>query len=568
VKYFSFVFHRIVAAFFLFKSSARPPLLATSPFAKQLTLTKIAILAISFAVVLTTVWAMHTFYHSFPPERGSSWGWVAALWHYPWTDMVENIIIGFNLANGLRFEHETVVTHMPGIYQYLSVFFGLFKIDTATPSARLIPLAVATAAFAITLFEFACTYIALRIVEIERGWAFFISSLFLSCTLFFFSMNLPLSENVIPFILLVQFACLHKIMDQERPLAYRLQLASWSLSFLPLINLLAGLTLAPGVAFLWCVVFVVTFNLIKREWNLVRILPRTPILLPIALTVALLGFEATTLDLKALWFWNIEVNKGNILVPPYRMISESLYIQLQHITDPRLPGGNLWDTMAFSGFFYAIRKKLGSLRKEDIYFLYIGFVFALLANWRANNGFKTEAISSITYYLFFALIPSFWPRIINKDINIPVKTVATLGIVASLFALHFFWEPVRSHIHDIPARPAALDIANVCRFRSTTPCRCLQITSFSPQSFLGQDIRQCRDRFSSFAKAIFRNDEIRDNLINDFERNDVAFLVFPENELEIDDVNRTSRIIYMLYGGGLHCIPYAGNAKICYKDAK
>ena len=61
-------------------------------------------LIISFCALFAMTWALCTFHLDFY-SAANVWGWTQAIWLYPWTDMVENIIIGFNLANGLRFGH-------------------------------------------------------------------------------------------------------------------------------------------------------------------------------------------------------------------------------------------------------------------------------------------------------------------------------------------------------------------------------------------------------------------------------------------------------------------------------
>ena len=541
--------------------------LRLQPFSHMRDHFKIPFIAVLFSSLIASLWAIENFAHFLYHPGSTPYGRILRIWHYPWTDMVENVIVGYNLANGLRFEHDTVVIHLPGIPQYLAIFFKLFGLAHISPSAVLVPIALTISAFAVTLFEFFCLYAAFRIIDITRGRSLLAAFCFLGGSLLiFYSVILPLSENVIPFILLVQFACLHKIIDPKIPLANRLQLAAWSLSFLPLINLLTGLTVALSVIFLWLVVLVLSVNLIRSNWKFVFALPRAPLVVPFVLAIGLLGYEAMTLDLNAFWFWAVKINKNNVTEAPYLAIANAPYRQLVHFTVPRLPGGGLWDFALISGLFYYVRKKKKLFKKEDKYFLLICFISALLGCWRKDFGhFKSGTIAGISWYLLLALLPVFWKQMTITDIRLPLKQIAALAFCAVLTISLLIGLPLERQVGKTSTRPEAFETANVCRFRSTEPCRCLQITSFSPQTFLENDIRQCTDRYSSFASVLFANDSVRNNLIEDFSRDDVAFLVYPETMLEVYEANRDKRIINMLYGGGLHCIPYAGDTKICYK---
>ena len=227
--------------------------------------------------------------------------------------------------------------------------------------------------------------------------------------------------------------------------------------------------------------------------------------------------------------------------------------------------------LIFYCIFIAIRKKYKCLTKQDLWFLCICFISALLGAWRGsreNISFKSASICGITWYLFFDSFYLILNNFVRKNFKFPVPFIISIGVFTLIITISFYWITFESLINNHSSRPLALDIANVCHYRSQESCRCIQITSFSPQTFLEQDIRQCRDRFSSFASAIFWNNTIRQNLIFDFEREDVAFLVYPKSMLEIDSSRRIFPIMQKLYGGGLNCIPYVGDVKVCYKKVQ
>jgi len=488
--------------------------------------------------------------------------------HFPWTDMGENVSIGFNLANGFRFEHDTVVNHMPGIYQYLAMFFKISGVYAGTPSVGLASACYAIAAVAVTLFELTLLFLTLRIL----GFAFFpaavTSSALLGVCALLYDIIFPMSENVIPFIFMLQYVCFLKILLPQEIASKKYTYAAWGLTFLPFINLLAGLTVAPSVAFLWGLTAVAflweikngTLTLFREE------IKKIELWIPLILTFILLIVEASILDLKALLFWNYGVNK-EIGISPFAAMKDAFAAQwhwdfVGHHW--HMIGGTILELIiAFLVFFYVAKEKD---RKAFIH-MWILFVVALIAmwlsTWRLNIAYKSEVIFGATWVFLFMAALAYWPSIKESTKKVPLRALSILASCAFVMLVSYL-TTINIGRHTLPSRVAALDAANVCRLRSTDACRCLQSTVFGPQVFLEQDMRQCADRYATFASEIFKNSEVRARLTADIDRHDVAFLVYPVEMFGVDEKDRDPSVIHAFYEGGMHCEFYAGPAKICY----
>lgn len=523
------------------------------------------------AFAIACFWGLYNFRVT-PWSNGGAmnWGRLTKVHHFPWTDMLENVVIGFNLANGLRFGHETVVTHMPGIYQYLAVFFKLTGIDQGTPSAGLAMLAVTLAVFAISIFEIVCVYFALCWVGISASVSRVGAVLLFIVLILFYSVQLPLSENVITFLLMLQTACILRLIDEPGEKSF--VPAFWGLTFIPLLNVLAGLTSAPSVAVLWLGTVYFVLRRVWREKTTFKYFGQGKFVAPIVLSGLLVVYEILSLDGEAFWFWIFTVNKGQIELSPVLRVLGVFEAQLMHFFDWRFLGGNFYDfLLVVMGWVWLRlrtqrqRQETRKLSMDEKLFLGLAVLAFLLGSWRFNYAFKSETVAGISWALVARAALTCWPSLRRQEMMLPLKPVLALGVCAFLVLLIVWW-PLSIHRHSLPPRAAVLEEANVCRFRSIAPCRCLQVTSFGPQFFLNTDVRQCTDRYSSFARVLFKNDWIRQNLQQDIERKDVAFLVYPEISLEVNKENRDESVIKALYGGGMTCLVYAGDVRLCYRE--
>jgi hypothetical protein len=201
------------------------------------------------------------------------------------------------------------------------------------------------------------------------------------------------------------------------------------------------------------------------------------------------------------------------------------------------------------------------------FFLTISFLFAYLMQWRTVDTFKAELIYGVTWAIIFIVLKRT-ASIVNLEAR--QSSLYAVVIVMSLLGVHLMapFSGLDIHKTNLPPRAASLDQAQVCRFRSVSACRCLQITSFSPQFFLETDVRQCTDRYSSFAGVIFRNKINLEHLLDDIKNPAVAFLVFPENMFEMDKSLEPPEVMDAFYTPSDSCIAYAGDARLCYKEGR
>jgi hypothetical protein len=494
--------------------------------------------------------------------------------HYPWTDMAENIVVAFNLANGARFGHETIVVHMPGLPQYLAMFLHLTGVAKGTASQGLLSTSYAVSALGISIFQMSCLFAALRISGFSTIPAALTGFCLLLVSAFVYDIIMPMSENVVPFIFLLQFTLFLKILVKGDNAALKPVYAAWALTFLPLINLLAGLTLAPSVAFLWLATVIVSLGALQkieaRAWS--QGLKQVSLWVPLILSATVIGYEIAVIDFQALWFWNFSVPAAAGIISPLATMQDAFSaqwlwdFQTYHL---HFIGGTLLEfIVACLLLFLTHRPSSWSEFTNMLGLIFVASVAMVLSFWRFNIGYKSEAACGLTWAILFWAAVHLWPQLKGNSDRVPLHTVTILvtALGSAALALLFLWylSAMDIYAQRPPPRLPVLDSANVCRLRSTAPCRCLQSTVYGPQSFMQQDVRQCVDRYSTFAAAVFRNPEVRNRLLSDLERNDVAFIVFPPHMLNIDEKDRDPRVIKAFYEGGLHCDDYAGIAKLCY----
>lgn len=524
--------------------------------------------------------------------------------HFPALDANENIAIGYNLANGLAFGRDTVVTHMPGVPQYLALFNKLMGIAEGTPTPGLLVASFIVAFCATSLLELTCAFAALRVL----GFAFYPAGVFSFAIAligaFGFDLLFPMSENIIPYIFFLQFACFIKIFWEEKTSPSTYACAVWGLTFLPLINILFGLTIAPSVALLWVMTLLALLwrtprvpntGALKNLFISIKTMRGNALWLPLGLTLALLSYEIATLDFEALWYWNVDVNKTQLLHPPQEVMAGAFKAQLKsytinklhylgesvfgftivnsatlfsiaHAFKQHLFGSTILElAAAFAIFGIAFKPRTHEERNKLIILGIVVFSALMFSYWRRNLGYKSEVTCGIAWALIFWAVAHKYAWFSSARSKIFYRATAIFG-AASLALIFYVLCAIDIAPMSTPARPAALDTANVCRFRQTENCRCLQISKFGYQAFLETDIRQCKSSYGTFGDMIFKNKKAKEKLHADLKRRDVAFLVYPVKNIDIRKEDIDSEIKTAFYDGGLHCIDYLKNSaiKLCY----
>lgn len=488
--------------------------------------------------------------------------------YYIWPDMAENVLNAFYIAHGMKFGRDAVVNHLPGVYVYLAGFMALFGYGSAVPSPQTALAGYALSAFAVALFQIACVVAAFHAFSRLR-LGLVLAPALVAYTGLQFDTMLPLSENLIAYWLIFAFALLCRMMVFDADPKTK---ALTALMFGGPVNFICvtlGATVFPVNVLLGLVCLAYCGLLLVRHGDtIVR-----PFVVAAAkaalLSTTLFAVILATTDLRGMFFWNIEANKGYLFNPEATMLGAPLR-HFENFASGALPiGANLFHLLpAMLIFLFAYvcfrkdRRGLGAV----FTLLAVIAVAAILTQWRTNIGYKSGMSFGMSWALIIAscaIVLDAMPRRTNlpAQSNWPMVSLAAgwtgaaclfLGLVPLMFNY--------STAH--AARPAAFEEANVCRFGTRQNCRCAQGVVFAPQDFLITDVMPCENRYPGWAAFLGNVNTTREWLLADTRSKSVAFFVV--NKERMQD-RRFPEEIFDYWKEHGRCVDLSpGISKICF----
>jgi hypothetical protein len=487
--------------------------------------------------------------------------------YYPWTDMSENVYLGFLVAHGAKLFDLAVFNHMPGVPQFLAIFLWAFGFDNALPGSSTATAAWLTASFATVLFQVACLYCVLRWLAYSPALSAWISLVVCAYTAFAFDFALPMSETLIPYLLVAVPPLLYVISfgsPAERTIA-----AVWLGGPVTLVCLNLGLTVAPMNALLGLFSAAVLILGLRSDAHVVLQTICGDWRCHIAYLFMLLLICAwwLTVDVNNAYFWAVEVNRTQ-LIDPWNSIITSFKAHATTFGREEGPLGSRYpEFLCLLVVLLATTFHLQQ-RNQDrtavigrlACFAAVLIMSTILTQWRFSSGYKSSTIFGLSLgilLLIFARLPvGARSRQLSNLALIPIFVVAIVQTAFLNGATTYESQP--------QVRTQALDAAKVCRLSQQLECRCIQATTFGPQWFLLNDVRPCRNRYGTMPPLLGMYPVTRQWVIDDASDSDVAFLARLSKASMLE--NNIPAEAIRIWQTSAKCLSYDPQFQVCFFD--
>jgi hypothetical protein len=485
--------------------------------------------------------------------------------YYPWTDLAENIYLGFLVAHGARIYEASTTVHMPGVPQFVGFFLWLAGFSRAVPSPETAAAAYLVACFATLLFQAACLYAPLRLLRFSSAIAAALALAICGYTAFGFDFAMPMSETLIAYwLVLVPLLAARMVFaaDGESRIAAAVLLGGP----VTLGCLMLGLTVAPANALIALACLAAALWELRRAPRMVgrTLLHNRACRLAYALVLAIGLASAATVQLGSLYFWAIEVNLAYDYHPWTRIVG-SFAAHLSppegYIKDP--VGSRFPELVVLLGVLAVPRltraRQEGALKRTALRVaVFSGLIFAaaVLTQWRFNDGYKAVPLFGLTVgvmLLALAGLPARWRNASDLWL-IPLFAVAAAQVMYVPAALAYTTRPVE--------RPAVFEDLRICRSNEKRDCRCVQGTVWGPQLFLLNDIRACPNRVPTFNHLVGTHPITRQWLIEDARNPTVAFWVFDSDALMRQ--NGIPPDVIRLWNSHARCARLGPDTRLCH----
>jgi hypothetical protein len=456
--------------------------------------------------------------------------------YFPWTDLAENIYLGFALAHGWPIFEAGTGGHMPGVPQLLGGWLWLFGFNNAVPSPQIAASAYLTASLGTLLLQTACVYVPLRTLSCTPTPAALVALVVCAFTAFIYDFAMPMSETLIAY-LLVLVPLLAARMVLSKSTAERLVAAILLGAPLTFVCLLLGLTVASTNAVIaFGCMFAFGWELWSEPANRRILLGDRRCLAAYASVATLVLATVITVRTGDLYFWAVETNlyRG---ISPVSVLQASFGVHAAKFLDYTDPIGSHYPELLAALVVYFCIVISGIRRRSDIItsvsrlalFGALILVASVMTQWRVNAGYKSAPLFGLTLGVILLALSHFPPRWRPKS-NLWLVPLWLLALGQIMF-LQAATPDTKQREH----RNAAFDVAKVCHLGETGDCRCVQGTVWGPQIFLLNDMRPCPNRFLTF-NAVAGAHPITGRWISEDAHNPaVAFWTYEPDALMLDN---------------------------------
>jgi len=473
----------------------------------------------------------------FPPLSSFTFPfWVTS--YYPWTDLAENVYLGFALAHGWPIYEAGASGHMPGVPQYLAVWLWMFGFGHAAPSPQTAASAYLVACLATVSFQAACVYAPMRMLAFSRLVAAVATLAVCASTAFAFHFAMPMSETLIAY-LMVLVPVLAARMIFASAVADRLAAAIWLGGPVTLICLLLGLTVAPANALvaLACLMALVRELTHERaSWRI--LLHDSRCLWAYGIFAAVALAAAATMRTGDLYLWAVDSNLYREMSSPLQVLRQSFGVHARNFFRLGDPIGSRYpDLLAalilFAGIVWMDARHDSDRNRVVLRLVLFGALIAaaaILTQWRQDFGYRTAPVFGLTVgvmLLATTRLPRLW-RAPSQLWLLPLWAMALGQVMFLRAALAHPTQPA-------PVREAAFEKARICRLDQTEHCRCVQGTVYGPQIFLLNDMRPCPNRFSTFHIIAPTNPQLSKWILEDARNPAVAFWTHESDALMLEN---------------------------------
>jgi hypothetical protein len=465
---------------------------------------------------------------AFPHLHANSYA-IDSAWYLPWTDVAENVFGGLEVARGGKVYDAVMIIHAPGVLQYLAMFLRLLGFQNAAGSPSTELAAMLTGTFATLIFQVACTWFALRLLSVPRFWCAIIAVVVCGYTAFFFNFGSPMSETLIPYILifvpLLTFRMLFLMERRDRVASAVILVGPITLACLSL-----GLTAGPANAWiaLVCLAVLVREFALEPKQTVATIVRDRRCWASYFVVLLVMIVHAETVELHNAYFWMIDINR-NYRIEPWNNISSSFFDQLLHFGGVSNPIGSRYPELIVLLVSFSIAmQQSGEQNRRGIWvrlgwFAIVLMIAAIATQWRFYSGYKAVTMLGISLGVFLLLLSKVLPPVPRWGRHF----FAVLLIMACMQVM--FLRAIVSYDTKGVWRNPAFDLANVCRYGQSENCRCLQVTVWGPQFYLENDVIPCRERYHSMNPFIGSIPAMRATFFNDTRRNDTAFVLYSDS---------------------------------------
>jgi hypothetical protein len=499
--------------------------------------------------------------------KASNWSYnYAATTYFPWTDVSENVYHAFVLAHGGLMYRDAIVPHMPGVPQFVASLMAIFGFADAIPGPSTAIAAWLTGSLAAVLFQVGSCFIALRMLQFSRVAAILLALVPSAYTARYFDFAEPMSETLIAYAFVLLPVLAYKmLLSSER--SDRVAAAVILAGPVTLVCLDVGLTAAPANA----AVAIACLAVVGWELHQARTATWLVLLADWRCQVSYAAMAAmaivtyATVKLSEMYFWIVDHNLAGVPIHPVAVFIDSFGLHFRDMLGVVDPLGSRYPHLLAASAIFVLCMALTKptqkrIAVQAVLFLALMLLAAILTQWRTALGYKSVTIFGLTLGVLFISL-----HLAMRNWR-PAPDFLLVGLFASaLTQVNLLSVAAGSYATTRAPRNSALDEAGVCRFGQSSGCRCLQVTIFGPQTFLWTDVGACAYRYPTAAGPISWLPVLRQRMIDDAKRPDMAFWVYSSEKAMLD--NGVPAEAIHTWRTQHRCIPLAEAEAICFRPS-
>lgn len=452
---------------------------------------------------------------------------------FPWTDYSENLVGGINISRGDKFGYDFSQPHFPGIYLYLGLIFKLVGLNNIIPSELLAYLSMVASSLGMML-------IVLFFYKIVYGD----DSGYIIAILIFLTLHMNttfmMSETVAFWLTIPLITSLIRYLESN--------IFGIEILLLPVVITFSGLGF-------WGIAIIPYMAIIFKEKNrLIKFIinERKKFLIFTLTCIFLFSLGSLGISsIKDLYYWSVDINR--VIRPNYFLNIQNSFIDWFANQDFNLRLINVFSVL----FVILIIKIKGLVSKQSAIFM---IIMAVTIIWRESSGYKVFPLLSIIIgaILFIYLNKEKKEIIFFNNHKLKFMIFAVAVAVAVLFLNNSI-----NRISDKQIGYSYFSDEDLCRVNSSNKCLCVQVLVFGPQSYLFNDIKQCKSQMNTWADRLGTSNQYLRIVNNSIEKKEGAYLI-PPDEYTKGDAPLLSIIekIKDTYS----CIPKANGFLLCKGD--
>lgn len=469
--------------------------------------------------------------------------------YFPWTDVAENIAIGFLMSKGYVLYDYVVMNHMQGIPALISLVPHLTSDVFAGPDTF-------KSLFAISIFlsVFVQSVLILGSNVLLMRMSFLPSLIFTFALVAFygvvFDAAVLMSESVTMALVYVGVSHLIKII-----LFTNIGIADFALA-LALVLLSISIGLTSFIFWPLYIAFIFVFMLLcKIEFEFRSDYSVFCLFSFVFLLISITAYPLFESRFDNVYFWNVSfnsiVNRPNILLNLKHLMEAALVVFPGGLSSFFLlnPSLLVYISLIGIGIYFCKRAKLE--RRIEIAFMFFLIVSYVSFHWRFLTGYKTLPVigcfSPLIAYISSSALLVY---------KISKRRLAIFFTLLSLPALLNYKSIVK---FDRDPQVSSLESFGLCtQDLPSDNCRCLVSDTWGPQFFAVNNVAPCQGYFPSLPPPFFDVPELKDRFMRDMRNG--AIVVNVHSESFTPFLQSDVRSLY----SGAKCEQFSPVSKLCH----